>query len=59
MEKKIAALIVTLAILGATYGLFFAYFAKVGEPAPRAVNGFLDLSAWDFANDGVVPLDGE
>ena len=59
MEKKIAALIVTLAILGATYGLFFAYFSKAGEPAPRAVNGFLDLSAWDFADDGVIPLDGE
>lgn len=33
-----------------------SYSAK---PAPRAINGVLDLSDWDFEQDGVVQLDGE
>lgn len=30
-----------------------------GQARPRAVNGVLDLSAWDFAAGGTVRLDGE
>jgi hypothetical protein len=59
MRKKIAAAIVTLAILAATYGMFLVYFSLGGKQTPRAENGFLDLTAWRFADDGVVPLDGE
>lgn len=59
MRKQIAAASVTLAILAATYGLFLVYFSLGGIQTPRAENGFLDLTAWRFADDGVVPLDGE
>ncbi|MCM3494619.1 ATP-binding protein [Paenibacillus sp. FSL M7-1455] len=59
MRKKIAAAIVTLTILAATYGMFLVYFSLGGKQTPRAENGFLDLTAWRFADDGVVPLDGE
>lgn len=29
------------------------------DQAPRAVNGMLDLTNWHFAEDGVLPLNGE
>jgi signal transduction histidine kinase len=59
MKLKIAALVVTLVILAATYGIFFVYFSLTDKHTPKAENGFLDLAAWRFADDGVVPLDGE
>jgi len=59
MKLKMLAAAVTLAILAATYGLFFVYFSSGGKQMPRAENGVLDLSAWRFAEDGVVVLDGE
>jgi signal transduction histidine kinase len=59
MRIRIAALMVTLAILAATYGLFLIYFSQGGTHSPRAENGRLDLTAWRFSADGVVALDGE
>ena len=59
MRLKAAAAAVTLAIFAATYGLFLLYFSHGGKQTPKAENGFLDLTAWQFAEDGVVPLDGE
>lgn len=59
MKFKIAAAAVTLAILAATYGLLLVYFSQVGKQTPGAENGFLDLTAWRFVDDGPVPLDGE
>jgi len=59
MRTKWAALAVTAAIVAATYGLFFIYFSLGGRETPKAENGRLDLSAWRFRDDGVVPLDGE
>ena len=59
MRKSISAVLVTLVILAATYGMFFLYLSSTGNKTPRAENGFLDLSSWRFSDDGVVPLDGE
>lgn len=30
-----------------------------GEKMPKAENGFLDLSQWDFGKDGIIKLNGE
>jgi sensor histidine kinase YesM len=59
MKFKWAAAAVTLAILAATYGLFLVGFSQGGKHTPKAENGFLDLTAWPFADNGAVPLDGE
>jgi sensor histidine kinase YesM len=55
----VAAAAVTAAILAATYGLFFIYFSIVSMHTPHADNGYLDLTGWQFEDDGTVPLDGE
>jgi len=59
MRTKIASAAVTLAIIAATYGLLLAFFNYGGKETPRAEDGFLDLRAWRFAEDGTVPLNGE
>ncbi|WP_276356862.1 ATP-binding protein [Cohnella caldifontis] len=59
MGKKLVAFIVTFTILAATYGIFFAYFSFNGKQTPKAEGGQLDLTSWRFADDGIVPLDGE
>jgi hypothetical protein len=43
-------------------GLLFVLVSAVGcqqSPPPRVAGGTLDLSAWDFEGQGIVPLDGE
>ncbi|RKN83926.1 ATP-binding protein [Paenibacillus ginsengarvi] len=59
MKKKIAAALVTLAIMVATYGLFFLYVSANTERSPEASGGLLDLTQWSFDRKGVVALDGE
>lgn len=59
MRKKWAAVVVTFSILIATYGLMFAYISSQRHQTPVAANGTLDLTSWSFAQNGVVPLDGE
>lgn len=59
MRTKWMAAFVTLAILAATYTLYFVYFSANDRQTPQAANGELDLSAWRFEEDGLVPLDGE
>jgi signal transduction histidine kinase len=59
MKKKLAAGIVTIALLAATYGLLFVYDSMHRESSPKAVDGRLDLTGWNFERDGIVPLDGE
>ena len=44
--------IVVLLLLGLTG-------CVVSDKSPLAINGVLDLSAWDFDKDGIVKLDGE
>ncbi|WP_135547728.1 hybrid sensor histidine kinase/response regulator [Paenibacillus cymbidii] len=50
-----AGIIVLTAIVAAA--MWISAFA--GKHAPAAVQGVLDLSGWNFAKDGSVPLDGE
>ncbi|REK56564.1 MAG: hypothetical protein C6W55_07390 [Thermobacillus sp.] len=59
MKTKLAAMAVTLVIVAATYGFYFALFSPGGEETPKAENGLLDLTGWRFADAGAVPLDGE
>lgn len=59
MRLKVTAAAVTLAILAATYGLFLFHFSYSEKHTPKAEKGFLDLTSWQFADDGAVPLDGE
>ncbi|NQX66444.1 response regulator [Paenibacillus alba] len=59
MRKKVAAALITLSLLIATYGLLLSYFSIHKKPMPAAVNGAMDLTAWKFEEDGVVRLDGQ
>jgi two-component system sensor histidine kinase ChiS len=59
MRKKVAAALITLSLLIATYGLLLAYFSTHKNPMPVAVKGVMDLSAWKFEEEGVVRLDGQ
>jgi len=59
MRKKVAAAIVTLSLLIATYGILFTYFSIHKKPMPLAENGIMDLTAWNFDEDGIVRLDGQ
>jgi signal transduction histidine kinase len=59
MKKKLAALAITLAILAVTYGIFSFFFVQGEKHAPKAVGGMLDLTDWNFSDDGVLPLEGE
>ncbi|MDG0810539.1 ATP-binding protein [Cohnella rhizosphaerae] len=59
MRKKVAAALITLLLLIATLSLLAAFSSRLQKPAPAAVNGYMDLSAWRFEEDGVIPLDGQ
>ncbi|OAS19705.1 ATP-binding protein [Paenibacillus oryzisoli] len=59
MSKKIVAALITLSLLIATYGVLLAYFSIHKKHMPLAVNGVMDLSAWQFDQDGTVRLDGQ
>lgn len=59
MRKKWTAVVVMLSILIATYGILFAYVSFQKKQTPIAANGSMDLTSWQFADEGVVPLDGK
>ncbi|NQX63728.1 ATP-binding protein [Paenibacillus qinlingensis] len=59
MRKKIAAALITLFLLMATYGTLFTYFSIYKKVMPAAVNGNMDLTAWHFDKGGPVRLDGQ
>ncbi|WP_138752251.1 ATP-binding protein [Paenibacillus sinopodophylli] len=59
MRKKLAAVVATLVILTATYGILFAYVSFQKKQSPIAVNGSIDLTLWKFKENGLIPLDGE
>lgn len=59
MRKKWTAIFVTLLILVAVYGVALLYVSFEKKETPVAANGVLDLAAWSFLEDGVVPLSGE
>lgn len=59
MRKKLTALVVTIVLLLAVFGSMFAYVSLQKKDTPTAVNGTLELTSWTFAEDGIVPLNGE
>ncbi|KAA8785078.1 response regulator [Paenibacillus amylolyticus] len=59
MRRKLCAVLITIAMLLATYGLLLTYFTFNKKPMPIATNGVMDLRQWDFETEGVVRLDGE
>ncbi|MDI4647961.1 ATP-binding protein [Cohnella hashimotonis] len=59
MRKKAAAALITLILLIATFSLLLTFSSRLQKPATAAVNGYMDLSAWRFEEDGVIPLDGQ
>lgn len=59
LRRKLAALLVTAAILAATFGALLFYFFIQPHSAPSAEGGMLDLTDWRFEEQGVVALDGE
>ncbi|CAG7643159.1 Sensor histidine kinase RcsC [Paenibacillus solanacearum] len=59
MTKKLAAAAVTFILLAATYGLLFQVFRSIPANMPTASQGLMDLTDWNFAEDGDVTLDGQ
>ncbi|WP_217593576.1 ATP-binding protein [Cohnella sp. GbtcB17] len=59
MRKKVAAALITLVLLIATYSLLLPFSSWHQKSGPAAANGYMDLSAWRFEEGGVVRLDGQ
>lgn len=54
-----AAALITLSLLIATYVMLLTYSTIQLKPMPTAVNGVMDLTAWRFEEEGAVRLDGQ
>ncbi|MCO7175460.1 ATP-binding protein [Sporolactobacillus kofuensis] len=59
MKKRIEALAITVCILALMIGVLFVVFTYNERSTPQAVNGNLDLTKWNFAKEGPVPLNGQ
>ncbi|WFR62987.1 ATP-binding protein [Paenibacillus amylolyticus] len=59
MKRKIVAVLITLTMLFATYGMMLTYFTVNKKTMPIAANGAIDLTDWAFQEKGVVRLDGQ
>ncbi|TVY07386.1 hybrid sensor histidine kinase/response regulator [Paenibacillus cremeus] len=59
MRRRLAAVVITIVILALTYGLMVQFLFAKDKKLPLAGGGQMDLTAWRFAGDGVIPLDGE
>ncbi|WP_145152793.1 ATP-binding protein [Paenibacillus xylanexedens] len=59
MKRKIVALLITITMLFATYGVLLTYFTMNKKTMPIAANGAMDLTDWAFEESGVVRLDGQ
>lgn len=59
MKRKIVALLITITMLFATYGVLLTYFTMNKKTMPIAANGAMDLTDWAFEENGVVRLDGQ
>ncbi len=57
-ENLFIAIVVFLSLL-ILFFLYHFYPYDNGSSVPRAVNGVLDLTNWNFKKDGVVKLDGD
>lgn len=59
MKKNMLAVAITLFLLIAVYGAMWVYSSLLVQPKPIAENGAIDLSLWNFEQDGMIQLDGE
>jgi signal transduction histidine kinase len=59
MKRKIVAVLITIMMLLATYGLLLTYFTVNKKTMPIATHGAMDLTKWAFQENGVVRLDGQ
>lgn len=59
MKRKFIAVLITVAMLFATYGLLLTYFTMNKKTMPIATHGTMDLTDWAFDKNGVVRLDGQ
>lgn len=59
MRKNAVAIVVTLSLLLATYGILFGSISIQKKQTPIAANGAMNLDSWSFAQGGILPLDGE
>lgn len=58
MNRKWLAALVSIVVLVASY-MVIALVVNNKEHSPVAVEGILDLSGWNFRDDGVIALDGQ
>lgn len=59
MKPKIAAVLITIAMIVCTYATIPMILKLNNNEAPQAIGGFLDLSQWHFAEDELMKLDGQ
>ncbi|MDN3954906.1 hybrid sensor histidine kinase/response regulator [Sporolactobacillus laevolacticus] len=59
MKKRIEALAITASILTLIFAVLYITFTYNSKPTPKAIDGRLDLSKWNFSAKGPVPLNGE
>ncbi|PYG87464.1 histidine kinase/DNA gyrase B/HSP90-like ATPase [Ruminiclostridium sufflavum DSM 19573] len=61
MGKRLVDIVIIAFVMFASAAvfLFFGYQNSEPEKQPQAVNGIIDLSAWDFKRYGPVKLDGQ
>lgn len=57
IKQLLSVLIIVSVILMMCLGIYYNANAKI--KSPKAVNGQLDLSDWDFEKDGIALLNGE
>jgi len=57
--RKIAAMGLVIAIVAALYVSLADVHKDIASNSPASVKGELNLSDWNFAEQGIVPLDGE
>ncbi|MFS1514441.1 ATP-binding protein [Chengkuizengella sp. SCS-71B] len=59
MKTKLAAVLLLLLIALTIFGVLTLLISPPNQDTPTAENGVLNLSEWDFKEDGNIPLVGE
>ncbi|WP_141604449.1 hybrid sensor histidine kinase/response regulator [Terrilactibacillus laevilacticus] len=59
MKKKITAFTITLFIFITICTVIYQMFTYNVKQTPKAEDGYLDLTKWNFSKDGPVPMNGE
>ncbi|MCR2822932.1 ATP-binding protein [Lederbergia panacisoli] len=59
MKKNVESIIITLTIFAAICVILYAVFTHQAKQPPKAINGNMDLTSWNFYADHEIPLNGE